>query len=183
MDSVTGNFFLTKRLHRSSAVLLTLLTFLMLQIGTIEAEEKKEESSFPQTGTLASSNPGSKTNSVDVWSDENAKDTSQAPPISGSVSKVNGKDWIAKIFNNSDAPISANIAVVQLDKLNRKLNTQYFSVSLKPGESVDRKVNASSTTNQCYVELRGWKKKSVKSQKAEVAESSPPAESSTQASE
>ncbi len=95
-------------------------------------------------------------------------------PISGSVSRISARDWVAKVVNNTEDAYRANVAIVQYDERRQKLKTDNFSVSLKAKQTVERTFRANPSTYFSTVELNGWKrfpkKKTREELEAEIAQ-------------
>lgn len=123
-------------------------------------EGSKKEQELPKSGSLSSTISGvhGSRNVPGPWGGSSARTEDKAAPISGSVSKVSAREWRARIFNNSEDTYSVNLAVHQFDRNDKKIKSDSFSYTLKPGQSVDRPISALATTEQCSLDLLSWKK-------------------------
>jgi hypothetical protein len=79
-------------------------------------------------------------------------------PISGSVSKVSGNNWMMKIFNNSKDSYSVDVSIVQLASDGSKNKEDHYSYNLGPSKSEQRSISALSHTVNCALRLNNWKK-------------------------
>jgi hypothetical protein len=139
-----------------------IITFLFLLVitGRVNAENvKSEEKVLPRSGSLSqtiSGVHGSRAVS-EPWGGTDTQGKDQ-PPISGSVSRISPTRWVMRIFNNSSDAYSVDLSVVQLNRQGNKIKSDSFSYSLKPGQTAERDIAASSLTEQCSLDLRSWKK-------------------------
>ncbi|RIL09229.1 MAG: hypothetical protein DCC75_07015 [Proteobacteria bacterium] len=149
--------------------LLILAGLMLVSCLPLQAEEEEgdAEANLPKSGVLSRSVKGGyQSKDVNVpWGTEEspAKETS---PITGSVSKLSDKAWKMKLFNNSEeSTYSADVRVNQYNLRGVKIKSDYFSYTLKPGESTERDVSASASTVDSQLELVSWKNLTPKKEK------------------
>ena len=123
----------------------------------VENKEKKKEE-LPQKGVLSTTVTKSYKNAkLDIpWGSTDAVGGGVSP-ITGSVSRFSEKEWLVKVFNNSDKRYSFNVKVTQYSDRGSQVKSDSFSYTLKPKESVDRKLSRSSGARDAQLSLEGWK--------------------------
>jgi len=121
------------------------------------ADEIEPEKDLPKSGVLSSTSVGGYgTRKVDEpWGfDDSGRETA---PITGSVSRE-GARWVARIFNNHpENTYSADVQVNLYNRAGTKVQSGAFSLTKKPGQSVERTVSGPSNVESATVELKGWK--------------------------
>ena len=119
---------------------------------------KPKNTPLPKRGTLSvSGGGGGQDYSIPgEWGGSDAS-TGDAPPVSGSVSRINKETWQVRMFNNSKDAYSANVAVIQTDDAFKQVKSDYFSVTLKPGEKDTRTFPAGAGSKSAELKLQGWK--------------------------
>jgi hypothetical protein len=126
-------------------------------LGSFGADENDPEKDLPKRGVLSSTNVGGYgSREVDEpWGfDDSGRETA---PITGSVSRQGGR-WVARIFNNHpDNTYSADVQVNLFNRNGTKVQSGSFSLTLKPGQSVERTVSGPANVESANVELKGWK--------------------------
>jgi hypothetical protein len=142
---------------QKSATLLTCTVFSFLIVLQPAVAEEKRQRELPKSGTLAGSLvSGYDSKAVDMpWGEEVGD--KEAPPISGSVSRVGPNQWVARIFNNTPDRYSVDLEVVQIGESGARVRSDYFSYTLKPGETAERPVRTGANVAQCTLNLRNWK--------------------------
>lgn len=169
--------------RKSIALIATLACFFCNTLIVLAADEKEEDpdKGLPKSGVLSTSiSTGYQTNKKVAipWNKEGAGADAQAP-ISGSVSRINTKQWQAKVFNNTDDAFSADVAVVQLNANGNTVKRDSFSMRLKPKESLERTVSAVAGSSDGRLELISWKRLTSKKKEepsAQVPANTEPAE-------
>jgi hypothetical protein len=126
---------------------------------TRKKEQKVSEPKLPQEGLLASS--GGSSTSTDVFGDIALKE-GEGPPISGSVSRMSTNQWQVKVFNNSKDLVSGSFAVFQFDRLGNRIKQDRFTVTLRPGESMERRIPGTASSVNSRLSVTGWKATKVK---------------------
>jgi len=134
------------------------LLFCLPISGVAEGKKAEVKKELPQSGSLSSSRIGGGEGVAveGAWGGVEPF-AAEKNPITGSVSRRNVRDWIMKVFNNSEDTYRVTVAVVQLDKGNKKLKSNTYSYTLKGGESKEREFTARPGTEQCALELKNWK--------------------------
>lgn len=158
---VAGNYL---RAMKSASISLPAIVCLLVAFGlSIAQAEEKKKSQFeglPQAGTLASTSSGIKTQTGGFG---DALPTGGASaPLAGSVSRLDSRNWVAKIFNNSKTTVSVAADIVEYDGNRRKVRSTPITTTLSGGKSFERKFAASPTTVDCSLELRSWREKDDK---------------------
>jgi hypothetical protein len=136
-------------------------------VSELRAQEKEEE--LPKSGSLSTSISTRNRNSTSVaepWGGVNIQGK-DASPISGSVSKTQ-KGYVARMFNNSEDTYSVSVRVVQLGKNDNTLKTDSFSMTLKPGQSMERPVSAAPGVFSADLKLENWRKLTDNKKKKEA---------------
>lgn len=120
------------------------------------AEQKKE---LPRSGSLASTmTSGQEDVAVSQpWGDDDISGKNP-PPISGSISRLNQRKWLMKVFNNTKDRYSVDVEVVQFNEKGTRLRSDYFSYTLDGNQSVEREVSSALKVTECQVNLRDWRK-------------------------
>ena len=138
--------------------------------GVFAEDLEEEENPFPQTGILAgTSSGGYGGTSIGGWAQE---DQREPAPISASVSRAGRDEWQVGVFNNSEDKYRVGIEVIQLGERGRRLKGTSMSLSLKPGDSVQRTVRQANGAIDAQVKLRNWKnltKKDKSTMESEIA--------------
>lgn len=125
-------------------------------------ETPKPEKKMPKSGVIASTIPGGYgRQGFPTWSDADIQGK-EAPPISGSVSRVGQKDWKLVVVNNSEDHYSCSIKVAQITRSGSTAKSDSFTLSLKAGERVERPVSGSESAVGATVILESFKKTAAK---------------------
>ena len=140
------------------------LTALLTVAGVVVAAPVHAESPtptpLPKSGNLASSlTGGSNSGAPGTWGQDGPGEASSAP-LAGSVSR-SGNQWIARVFNNSTDEYSGDFKVVQMNARGGVARTDYFSVSLRGGQSSERSYSLANGGVNANLELTSWKKRST----------------------
>lgn len=153
--------------------LFCLLLGLGLVLSSFSAFAQEKKDKLPRSGNLASTlTRGGEDVAVDgPWGDNDISGR-EPPPISGSISRIAQRTWLMKVFNNTKDRYSVDLEVVQFNQRGTRLRGDYFSYTLDGGQSIERKVMASSNVTECQVNLRNWRKYEApkKVEAGEVAE-------------
>jgi len=139
-------------------ILRTIISLSILNFAVAFAEDKAPTPTpLPKSGSLASSFAGGQNagTSDKSWG-TNVLDQEPAP-IAGSVSK-DGNKWVAKVFNNSKDTYSADVKIIQSNDRGGSAKNDYFSVSLRPGQSDSRSFASANGAINASLELTRWKK-------------------------
>ena len=161
---------------KTLATILISALFLSVLVlpNALSADDKKEERKreLQKTGTLASARGGSGYEGVNVgvWGQDDKDLYSEAAaPITGSVSQLNKREWVVKVFNNSEDRYSITLRVDEMNKAGKKIDYSTYSAVLAGGEKWERKFNARENTKQAELQLTSWKNLDEKKRKAEEA--------------
>lgn len=140
-----------------------------------DSSEKKKKKELPNSGTLSETrNVGTSGSFVPApWGDDVLSE--EEPPIGGSVSRLNAREWIMKVVNNTKDTYSVSLQLVQLARGSKPLKSDYYSYTLKPGASAERKFTTNQTVVDCALKLTKWK--NLTKSKKTGAEKTPQAES------
>ncbi len=140
----------------ASAIFLADVSWVSAQTGTSEAKAPTP-TPLPQSGVLSrSSTFGYNTKIVEgAWGSES--DASSKPPITGSISKVSDREWVAKLFNNSEDTYTVSVEVKQMNAAGKRERSDSFSARLGPNENTERTLGATARTVDAELELRNWK--------------------------
>jgi len=80
-------------------------------------------------------------------------------PLLGSITQEEG-NWIVRISNTSkDRMLNASFELAQYNQNGQKVKSDPFSYSLRPQESVERPVRATSNVTRIILNLTDWKEK------------------------
>jgi hypothetical protein len=117
---------------------------------------------FPQKGVLSrAATKNYNTKIVDgPWA--GGGDSQGAAPIAGSVSRKSGREWVAKLYNNSEDAYSVSVEVIQMNKSGKKEKTDSFSTRLSAKGSYERSLRATERTVDCQLNLVSWKNLTAK---------------------
>lgn len=117
---------------------------------------------LPQRGLLSKSSTfGYNTKLVEsTWGSEDSG-KSEAP-IAGSVSKRSDREWVARLYNNSDDVYSVSVEVRQLNAQGKRERSDSFSARISPQGSYERSLSSTARTVDAELELRSWKNLSAK---------------------
>lgn len=129
-------------------------------------EQKKAKKELTKSGVLSQTRSGgTAATEVDVpWGTDVLKD--KPAPISGSVSRVGPRDWMLRVFNNTEDTYSASLEVVQMARGGNRLKSDHYSYTLKPKQKVERKFSTLQTVTDCSLNLTKWKNLSGDKKKA-----------------
>lgn len=139
----------------------------------VPAEKQDPYKDLPKRGSLAGSiDSGYGNTTVEgPWGGVDTEGENSSP-IQGSVTKLDERTWLLKLFNNAEDKFRVNVEVVQYNLQNKRVKSNNFSFSIAGGESVERRITASPVTAHCVVNLRDWKaypkQKSSKEIKEEI---------------
>jgi len=117
---------------------------------------------LPQKGVLSrSATENYNTKLVDApWG--GGGDSAGTPPIAGSVSRKSEREWVAKLFNNSDDAYSVSVEVIQMDKAGKRERLDSFSTRLSAKGAYERSLTATERTADAQLNLVRWKNLSAK---------------------
>lgn len=139
----------------------TILFALLPVLGHAEegAQAKRKERELPKSGLLSSSaSSGYGSRATDLPFGGLDLDGRDAAPVSGSVSKLGGDRYVARLFNNTkDEPISVSAEVVQVNRSGTRVRSDSFSTTLAPGQKYERQISAASSVADVQLALRSWK--------------------------
>lgn len=119
---------------------------------------KKEKKDLPKTGVLALYMSSASTNvkAPLPWGGVDASGDKPSPLTASILKREDG--WIIRIVNNStDKGYSANFEFASYDAKGKKIKSDPFSYSLKPGERVERPSRGTENTAAAQVALTSWK--------------------------
>ena len=150
----------------------------------VAQEEKKEDpyANLPKKGSLAGSlDSGYGNTSIEGPWGGTSTEGENGSPIQGSVSKLDERTWMMKVFNNSEDKFRVTLQVAQYSVDNKKLKTNTYSYTLAGKGSVDRRISTHPSTAHCVLNLTNWKhlskpmnveeiKKQIEEKKKELAE-------------
>jgi hypothetical protein len=132
-------------------------------------DQKKDKKKLAKSGVLAQTQ-SSGTNNTNIavpWGEDVLKD--KPAPISGSVSRIGARDWSMKLINNSEDTYSASVEVMQMARGGKRLKSDHYSYTLKPGDKIERKFTTNQSVTDCSLNLTKWKNLSGgKKKKAEL---------------
>ena len=132
------------------------------------SEDAKPE--LPSSGTLAKSSKANFGGSSDgPWGGIDL-DGKNVNPLIASVQRVSEREFSYTVKNNSEDNYSTTLKLVSYDSRGKRIRSVPASVSLRPGQSVTRKVRASSTVSSMEVEMSSFKKKATKESKGDLEE-------------
>lgn len=155
---------------KASFVSFLIFALLISATGlTAESKDSKKERELPKSGVLSGTNTlhGGGSTVEGSWGGDVL--SQESPPVSGSISR-DGRSWVMRVFNNSEDKYSVDVEVVQQDKSGKKLKSDYYSLSLAPGEKTERKLSANARTENCFLKLNKWTKKELKKKDQEEGE-------------
>lgn len=151
---------LTRRVFAPLAVVL--LVGSLAQAVPAEAQEKKRE--LPKSGTLSAT--AGRGNVVEgVWGGVDLSGE-QAPPVSGSVSRIDPNNFQMRAFNNSKDTYSLSLQVVQVDQRGNAVKRDSFSYTLKPNQSAERTVRSAPGAVDARLDVLRWKNLTEKQREA-----------------
>ncbi len=130
-------------------------------------EEVPRKPTYAPSGLLSqtkNTGGGGSANLEMPWGSEGVSQESNAP-ITGSVYRNSPTEWESKVFNNSsDATFSASIKVTQQNPSGGSVKSDFFSVTLKPGESHVQQFRSANNTANAQLDLLSWREVSKKMQ-------------------
>jgi hypothetical protein len=117
---------------------------------------------LPQRGLLSKSSTfGYNTKLVEsTWGSEDSG--KNEAPIAGSVSKRSDREWVARLYNNSNDVYSVSVEVRQLNAQGKRERSDSFSARIEPQGSYERSLSSTARTVDAELELRSWKNLSAK---------------------
>lgn len=141
-----------------TASIISLSVIACMSFASIGLAEDAEPTPtpLPKSGSLATSFTGGASGSTSTSWGQDVLEKSAAP-LGGSVSR-SGTSWVAKVFNNSKDSFSADVKLVQINARGGSARNDYFSVSLRPGQSSERTYSVANGAVSANLELSGWKK-------------------------
>ncbi len=120
----------------------------------------KKKLNLPRTGEIASLVITDQDN-VDApmpWGADN-QIGDLGSPIMGSITHV-GENWIVRITNSTDdRTLNASFNLKQFDSRGRTVRSEPFTYSLRPKESVERRVRAALRISRVTLDLTDWKER------------------------
>lgn len=118
----------------------------------------KKETPLPKSGVISSSiDSGAGKRVVEMpWGQKDVTE-SDAPPVSGSVSRLNPREWIIKVFNNSEKTYSVSLRLTQFNARGGQTRGDSFSYTLRPKQSAERTVPSASGSVDAQLKLENWK--------------------------
>ena len=119
--------------------------------------QKAKKKDIPQTGVLSQTHSGgTAATEVDVpWGTDVLND--KPAPISGSVSRVGARDWVLRLFNNSEDTYSTSVEVLQMARGGKRIKSDNFSYTLKAKQKAERKFSTTQQVTDCSLNLTKWK--------------------------
>ncbi len=129
-------------------------------IVILQAEEKEETRNLPKRGLLSGSfrTSGSGVNVQDGWGREDTDVfTEDRSPITGSVSRVNAREWALKVYNNSEDKYSISVKIDELDKKGQRVNSFFRSYTMDGKSNRSENFTARFNTEQAQLELVSWR--------------------------
>ncbi|MBX7136679.1 MAG: hypothetical protein K1X83_01755 [Oligoflexia bacterium] len=166
--------------------LVFLCTLTLLCTGAVWAANPDDngaiskDKQLPKSGSLSSSGDMTAGGSAKVglpWGSDTFSGANA--PIGGSVFRTSPREWTMKLANNSKDTYSASVAVYQYDKNQRKIKTDNFSYTLKPGQTTQRAIGSAISSTVADLSLLSWKKIGGKTEKTPAAaDSAAPTEGS-----
>ena len=128
---------------------------------------QKKPAELPKSGLLAGTLAGGYGGSAlgGPWGGVDAQG-GETSPIQASASRLDDRNWLLKVFNNSEDKYVVNIELEQRGSRNQRLKNNSFLFSLKGGESAERRVPGHPASFNSVVKLKNWKK-TVKTLNAE----------------
>lgn len=151
-----------------------MLTVLLYGVCPAHAQPSGE-SPLPRSGVLSRTHSsGTSHSGLELpWGTE-ALSPDQAP-ISGSVSRISGREWVARVFNNSEDTYSVSVKVRQFGAGNKEVKYDTYSYTLKPRESKEQKFLSKVDTIDAGLDLTSWTNLSEKKRKVEAVAPAAPA--------
>ncbi|WKZ57052.1 MAG: hypothetical protein QY326_10015 [Bdellovibrionota bacterium] len=135
-------------------------SFLLAEVSKPKAKE------LPQSGVLSeSATAGTRAEVANPWGDVGLGGD-DAAPISGSISRGKGNNWIMKVFNNSEDPYTVNLEVEQLTANGTRARSDYYSYTLKGGANAEQPISATPQVKDMRLKLRNWKNLAPKKEEA-----------------
>ncbi len=128
---------------------IQLLAVLALQLASASAQSEVPtppvKPTIANSGSLSTTYRGGGSGGISVGNAFNDIGVSQGNPdgIGGSLSRLNSQELRAVIVNNTQETYSISLEAIQSGASNRKLKSDYFSATLKPGETYERLLRAS----------------------------------------
>ncbi len=149
---------------------ILLLASLILFSNFINTYAEEQVRELPKSGLLAGSGSGAfgGTEIDGVWGDDSIDGKESSAPIGGSVSNLGKGNWLARVTNSSEDKYRVSVVVEQFSNANKKLKSTPMTLTLKAGETVERKIKASQSTAHCKLQLRNWKKYEKKKSSEEL---------------
>ena len=133
------------------------IIFCILVLLSLEVLAEEEIEDLPKTGTLASWRLLGETDiAVELpWGTEDVIGKTPAP-VTASIARLDRRNWIMRLFNNSDHHFRLSLEVLQFNDQGENLRSDYFTHNLRAGSSIDRRVPAVRHVVQIQVNLRDW---------------------------
>ncbi len=130
-----------------------------------QAHSKKKE--LPKSGSLSMSGSfgGGKVVMEPAWGSDTDSSADAGAPISGSVARLNERNWEARIINNSKKSYAVDLEMLQYDQKGSTVKRDSFSYTLKPGQTQARTVSASLNSTAAELKLSKWKSLGDKAKK------------------
>ena len=69
---------------------------------------------------------------------------------------MNAKQWIARVYNNSEDAIRATFQVIQLNKVGARLKTDTLSFSLPAKGKAEQTIASANGTDNCELNIVSW---------------------------
>ena len=118
--------------------------------------DKPEPPKLPKSGLLSSAvEAGYSSRTIGNVFGGNSLDEENQNPISGSVVRQ-GNQWAATVKNNSKDYFSISLRVVQVAMNDSSLRSDFFSVSLNPGESITRTFTRATGVAGVQLWVNSW---------------------------
>jgi hypothetical protein len=120
-------------------------------------EQKGKKKELSMGGVLSQTRSGgTAATEVDVpWGTDVLKE--KPAPISGSVSRVGAREWVLRMFNNSEDTYSASVEVVQMARGGKRIKSDNYSYTLKAKQKAERKFSTNQQVTDCALNLTKWK--------------------------
>jgi hypothetical protein len=135
-------------------------------LSCVAVAQEGAKKKLPQEGILSSTaRAGYSDKRVGgLWGDAFGQGGSSAAPISGSVSRVSPKEWLATVKNSSKDTVNISAQVIQYSANGSQVKVDSLSSTLQPSETFTRGFAASLTSTDATLKLTGWKLSGKKKQ-------------------
>jgi hypothetical protein len=141
-------------------IIILVLISVFNPTSLIADEKEQDQRNLPKSGILSGSfrTSGSGMNVQDGWGREDTDMFSEdKSPITGSVSRVNARDWAIRVYNNSEDKYSLSVRVTEFDKNKKPINTMTRSYTMDGKSNRSENFTARFNTEQAQLELVSWR--------------------------